>query len=113
MRRSIKIVIALVVFMSGCQSVPVVVPGELSSTARLVDQLDGDQNIKDKIRNSLINADKIIANQQTDLKEKEVIIQKETRDAVSFRTLRNIGIIAGGLIILAGGLIAARKFHLI
>ena len=113
MRRSIKLIVTLAVFMAGCQSVPVVVPGELSSTAKLVDQLSGDQNIKDKIRDSLINAGRVIANQQTDIKQKEVLIQKESQHAIQFRTYRNAAIGIGAVILIAGGLIAARKLKLI
>ncbi len=64
-------IIAVTMLLAGCNSAPVTkfMPGELTQTSELVEELSGSTAVKEKIRSSLAAADKTIATQENKIAE--------------------------------------------
>ncbi len=106
------LLLAIAILLASCNSAPVTkfMPGELTQTSELVEELSGSVVVKDKIRTSLTEADKTIAAAENKITELSGTVAKLTIPAAKYEAWRFAVIGIMGVIFIFGLWILVSKF---
>lgn len=108
------LMIVFLAVMAGCASPAVRVDrAQIQEASRLVDTLTGDEEVKKKIQNSLLQADDAILYQDKRIQMLERKVQEYSEDAGKFRAYKNAAMIAGFILIAGAMGYGARKIGIL